>query len=106
MTKELLVSTLHEIVEKTHSDRAYVPGAELISGDALASVADFISNNLEEIKHAQWIGEADGYADGELVYDMWYCSNCDYCEDNDEMPWYNYCPSCGAKIDKSENKKL
>lgn len=21
-----------------------------------------------------WIGEADGYADGELVYDVWYCS--------------------------------
>ena len=23
----------------------------------------------------QWIGEADGYADGELVYDVWYCSD-------------------------------
>lgn len=29
-----------------------------------------------------WVGEADGYADGELVYDVWYCSDCNYCIDD------------------------
>lgn len=48
-----------------------------------------------------WIGEADGYADGELVYDVWYCSECNYCiddgtDDPDLLP--NYCPNCGAKM--------
>ena len=46
----------------------------------------------------EWIGEADGYADGELVYDMWYCSNCDYQIDDDREPTFNYCPNCGAKM--------
>ena len=48
-----------------------------------------------------WVGEADGYADGELVYDVWYCSDCNYCiddgtDDPDLLP--NYCPNCGAKM--------
>jgi rubrerythrin len=54
----------------------------------------------------EWIGEADGYADGELVYDVWYCSECNHCiddgtDDADLLP--NYCPNCGAKM-KGENK--
>lgn len=44
----------------------------------------------------EWIGEADGYADGELVYDTWYCSNCGYVVDDDEPPTWNYCPNCGS----------
>ena len=50
----------------------------------------------------RWIGEADGYADGELVYDVWYCSECNYCiddgtDDPEMLP--NYCPNCGAKME-------
>lgn len=44
----------------------------------------------------EWIGEADGYADGELVYDTWYCSNCGYVVDDDEPPTWDYCPNCGS----------
>lgn len=57
----------------------------------------------------EWIGEADGYADGELVYDVWYCSECDYCvddgiDDPDLLP--NFCPNCGADMrgEKDERK--
>lgn len=46
----------------------------------------------------EWIGEADGYADGEFVYDTWYCSNCDYAVDDDEPPTWNFCPNCGAHM--------
>lgn len=47
----------------------------------------------------EWIGEADGYADGELVYDVWYCSECNHCiddgtDDPDLLP--DFCPGCGA----------
>jgi rubrerythrin len=48
----------------------------------------------------RWLGEGDGYADGEIVYDVWYCSECNYCiddgtDDPEMLP--NYCPNCGAK---------
>ena len=52
------------------------------------------------VRHGHYIGEADGYADGELVYDIWSCSECGcYFEDWDEQPTYNFCPNCGAKMD-------
>ena len=56
----------------------------------------------DPVKHGRWIGEADGYADGELVYDMWYCSACDYLIEDDEEPTFHYCPNCGAKMDEVE----
>lgn len=54
------------------------------------------------VVHGEWIGEADGYADGELVYDVWYCPRCNYCIDNGTdnpalLP--KYCPDCGIKLD-------
>lgn len=59
--------------------------------------------------HGQWLGEADGYADGYPVYDVWYCSECNYCIDDgtdDPECLPNYCPNCGAKMDgeKETNK--
>lgn len=46
--------------------------------------------------------EADGYADGQLVYDTWICPHCgEYYEvDYDD---YDYCPNCGQAIDWSED---
>lgn len=55
------------------------------------------------VVHGYWVGTADGYADGELVYDMWECSECGYDADGaDEKPDWNYCPNCGAKMDLEE----
>lgn len=57
--------------------------------------------DAEEVRHGYYQGEADGYADGAPVYDMWYCSECGhYFEECDEKPTYNYCPYCGAKMDE------
>ena len=41
--------------------------------------------------------EADGYSDGELVYDTWICPNCGmhYEVDYDN---YKYCPDCGQAL--------
>ena len=55
----------------------------------------FASAQVDRLQ-GEWIGEADGYADGELVYDTWYCSNCGYVVDDDEPPTWNYCPNCGC----------
>lgn len=47
----------------------------------------------------EWYGTGDGYADGELVYDIWECSECGYVieeDDTDLLP--KYCQECGAKM--------
>ena len=42
------------------------------------------------------IAEGDGYADGEMVYDSFYCPSCDHHMEDYEVK--DYCPKCGQKI--------
>lgn len=52
------------------------------------------------VRHGEWQGTADGYADGELVYDMWNCSKCGFDADGaEERPDWKFCPNCGARMD-------
>lgn len=65
-------------------------------------VRDMPAADVAPVRHGCWIGEGDGYADGELVYDVWNCSECDYCIDDgtdDPECLPKYCPGCGAKMD-------
>ncbi|MGM9640580.1 MAG: hypothetical protein ACI3V3_04365 [Faecousia sp.] len=58
--------------------------------------------DVAPVVHGQWDGEGDGYADGEIVLDVWYCSVCGYCiDDGTDDPHIlpNYCPNCGARMD-------
>lgn len=51
-----------------------------------------------------WEGSADGYADGELVYDTWTCSECGYTvETDDPDALFKFCPNCGAKMEGGHN---
>ena len=66
----------------------------------LAWIKNLPAADVVEVKRGCWVGTADGYADGELVYDMWGCSECGYDADGaDEKPNWNFCPNCGAKMD-------
>lgn len=52
-----------------------------------------------EALQGSWEGEADGYADGELVYDVWRCGDCGHVEETDDpdlLP--RFCPSCGRAM--------
>ena len=74
-------------------------------GDLVDTFGDIPAADVVEVRHGQWDGEGDGYADGEIVIDVWYCSECGYCivggtDDPNILP--NYCPNCGAKMDKEE----
>ena len=65
----------------------------------------YIAIPTVEVAHGRWDGEADGYSDGEFVYDVWYCSECNYLIDDgtdDPNMLPNYCPHCGAKMDLEE----
>ena len=54
----------------------------------------------DPVRHGRWEGTADGYWNGELVYDIWNCSECGFDADGaDERPDWKYCPNCGAKMD-------
>ena len=68
---------------------------------AIALVQDIQSADRPQ---GEWIGEADGYADGEPVYDIWYCSNCDYAVDDDEPPTWNFCPNCGCRMKGADDE--
>lgn len=63
----------------------------------------YTAADVRPVVKAYWIGEGDGYADGEMVYDVWHCSNCDYTVDegDNEPPQYNFCPNCGAMMEES-----
>lgn len=54
-----------------------------------------------------WEGMADGYADGELVYDTWTCSECGYSVDTDDPDdLTEFCPNCGAKMEVNGHAKV
>jgi hypothetical protein len=74
---------------------------ELEQYRALGTVEELKEARKKQIAKSPSL-EGDGYCpDGNLVYDTWYCPNCDksYEVDYDD---YDYCPNCGQKIDKSE----
>lgn len=91
------MKTLHEIVQESFADQHRKMG-HITS----RHTAEYLSkNNVVVKRYGQWEGEGDGYADGELVYDVWYCSECEHCIDNgtdDPGILPNYCPSCGAEM--------
>lgn len=63
-------------------------------------------NPADLVPKGRWVGEADGYADGELVYDVWYCDNCNHCIDdgiNDPEALPNFCPNCGASMKEGDH---
>ena len=85
-----------------------VNSVECANGNITWAERDDCKKRLEELPpadvapvvHGKYVGEYDGYADGNPVCDMWYCSVCGCCfEDWDEKPTYNFCPNCGAKMD-------
>ena len=66
-------------------------------------IMDAPTIEAEPVRHGHYVGEGDGYANGELVYDVWKCSECGCVfEDEYEKPTYNYCPNCGADMRTKE----
>ena len=67
------------------------------------SLQDLICNidNMKTVepkpKEGEWWGDGDGYADGQIVLDMWTCSECGAIYEADEPP-YRCCPNCGTRM--------
>lgn len=55
--------------------------------------------DVQPTKSGHWNAEGDGYADGEMVYDMWQCGCCgEWFDEWDDKPTWNFCPNCGADM--------
>lgn len=59
-------------------------------------VLEMAISALEKQIPKKLIAEGDGYADGSMVYDIFYCPSCDHRLEEDEVE--DYCPNCGQKI--------
>lgn len=69
---------------------------------AFAEIRKLRAADVAEVVQGQWEGEGDGYADGEIVLDVWHCSQCGYCIDDgtdDPARLPKHCAGCGAKMD-------
>ena len=81
----------------------YAHAEESIDADvAITDIKGMKAADVAPVRYGEWQGEGDGYADGEIVLDVWYCSECGYCiDDGTDDPHIlpNYCPNCGAKMD-------
>lgn len=64
----------------------------------LSALTPPTQEQMERVFGGEWEGEADGYADGELVYDTWRCSECGHTIDEEDDPDMlpDFCPKCGA----------
>ena len=65
---------------------------------ALDALTPPTQEQMEQVFGGSWEGSADGYADGDLVYDRWTCSDCGYFIDEEDDPDMlpDFCPKCGA----------
>lgn len=90
-----------EIAKKALADSNLIPRyAESCKPITDRIIDSLTAADVAPVVHGRWEGTADGYADGELVYDMWDCSECGFDADGaEEKPEWKYCPNCGAKMD-------
>ena len=95
-----------EYIERETAVAWFMPYAhadESIDADVVISdIKGMKAADVAPVRHGEWQGEGDGYADGDIVLDVWYCSECGYCiDDGTDEPYIlpNYCPNCGAKMD-------
>ena len=67
---------------------------------ALTALRPVSREQVEKVWRGEWIGSADGYADGELVYDTWICSECGHVIDEEDDPDMlpQFCPKCYAAM--------
>ena len=67
---------------------------------SLSALCPVSREQVEKVWRGQWVGSADGYADGELVYDTWTCSECGYVIDEEDDPDMlpQFCPKCYAAM--------
>ena len=67
---------------------------------AILALRPVSRERVEKVWKGEWMGSGDGYADGELVYDTWTCSECGHVIDEEDDPDMlpQFCPKCYAAM--------
>lgn len=110
MTREEAIALLNEQYEtckriydcSADQRKSYpnVPQFMEALGMALTALRPVSREQVEKVWRGEWIGSGDGYADGELVYDTWTCSECGHVIDEEDDPDMlpQFCPKCYAAM--------
>ena len=108
MTREEAAKWLEETIQDT--DTYFSSCSEALQKEldeqkevfllALTALRPVSREQVEKVWRGEWIGSADGYADGELVYDTWTCSECGHVIDEEDDPDMlpQFCPKCYAAM--------
>lgn len=67
--------------------------------DDINEALDKIKELVDKATPTELYYEADGYADGELVYDTAICQNCGRAFEVEYDEQTNYCSNCGQRLD-------
>lgn len=99
MTREEAIKQLESLL--SHCLSMKNDGDPIWDNDCEALKMAILAIDPESLRpRGTWEGTADGYADGELVYDTWTCSECGYTVDTDDTDELTrFCPNCGAKME-------
>ena len=103
--REVLYEKAYWHGEHPDVDNPFPDGVDAIDIEDVDAIP---AADVAPVVHGEWQGEGDGYADGEIVLDVWYCSECGYCiDDGTDDPHIlpNYCPNCGARMDGDSDAK-
>ena len=92
-----------ELQAKKDTFEEYEPGGsrcQMALKVALSALRPVSREQVEKVWRGEWMGSADGYADGELVYDTWICSECGHVIDEEDDPDMlpQFCPKCYAAM--------
>lgn len=55
------------------------------------------------VRHGKWIDE--GRYDKFFPHHRWRCSECGEYVYEIDVPWFKYCPECGAKMDEERKEE-
>ena len=82
-------------------DQMNSTGAEFDIIDALEMIENFPAADVVEVRHGKWVHSEIEDDDWGRTFHKWTCSVCGYSVAHNPTG-ENYCPNCGAKMDKEE----
>lgn len=103
---ERTVTRMAEYIEREAAIRALTLH-DCDSAGAKMAICDLPAADVAPVRHGRWLHTEEplGWKDVDCMecsacHDSWIIEE-DYCFD--DMPLWNYCPSCGAKMDGGED---
>lgn len=71
--------------------------------DIKMNLSNIPTIDAEPVRHGKWID--DGRYDKFFPHHYWRCSECGEYVLEIGVPWFKYCPECGARMDAEEKEE-